>query len=754
MSGVDITPITASVTGTVDTWTAVPPLPSGLVIDPATGTISGTPDAPAPRTEHDIAASNAGGSAHFTLTLQVVAAPRYLYATSSVDRSISLFADDVETGELVRAGQALTSASESAPERMVFDPSGRFAYVPSMTTGNVSSYRIDADTGLFTLVNTVPTAIGPHSIAVDPTSRFAYVASQGSDLLHQFSINPVTGALTQIGGPIATSFQPSDIGIVPAGNLLFITLRGRDTDGLGSAVQGFTIHPVTGQLLATWPNQLLQGGRPISMAIDPIDPVLYVTLEWFEDALPIRFDPVTGLMTPVALRHTGVMPLDIQIHVSGKFAYLVNQGDDTVYAYTVNRSTYLLGFPTVYGTGVAPTSLTLDPSGKFAYVAAKDSGEVIAYAIDETTGGLTEFSRLRTRGAPCDLAFGISDQPANRVPRFVHVAGRTSGDVTSYTIDPATGALTQTDVSPTGSRPSSIAIDPRARFAWIANEESSTISIRTLNATTGALGGSVLDQPLSGKPTRLAVDPTARFLYAVAHSVNVAEDGFLSAWSIDQATGALTMIESEEVGPNPSSVVVDPTGRFVYTANHGSAIPGSSGISIFAIDQDTGAVALAGPPAAAPGLIDLAFHPHGYDACAVLPSSNALVRYTFDPATGNLVAQPPVTSAGPEPYSLSYSPQGEFAYVASRGGGGPGNIALHAVNGSGVLSGATQSLQDGTLPTAIAVDPTGAFVYALNAGSDTISIARLDATSGEMTLMIPVATGVEPGAIAVTGITQ
>jgi 6-phosphogluconolactonase (cycloisomerase 2 family) len=297
-------------------------------------------------------------------------------------------------------------------------------------------------------------------------------------------------------------------------------------------------------------------------------------------------------------------------------------------------------------------------------------------------------------------------------------------------------------------------VDPRRRFAWIANEDSSTISIRTLNPVTGVLGGLVADQAVSGKPTHLTVDPTARFLYSVAHDAVTPEDGWLAAWSIDQTTGALTLIGSEEVGPNPTSVAFEPTGHFLYTANHGTSTPGTSGISVFSIDQGTGAVTVAGPPAAGSGLIDLVFHPLGYEACSVLPSSNALVRFTVDAVDGHLVAQPPVTTSGPEPYSLSFSPQGRFAYVASRGAGGTGNIALHPVSSSGVLGAATQSLEDGTAPSAIAVDPTGSFVYALNAGSDTISIAELDPITGQMTLSIPVATGVEPRAIAVTGITQ
>ena len=39
--------------------------------------------------------------------------------------------------------------------------------------------------------------------------------------------------------------------------------------------------------------------------------------------------------------------------------------------------------------GASPSSVAADPSGKFAYVANADSGNVSMYTIDATTGALT-----------------------------------------------------------------------------------------------------------------------------------------------------------------------------------------------------------------------------------------------------------------------------------------------------------------------------------------------------------------------------
>src|SRR4029078_10304941 len=93
------------------------------------------------------AASNAGGATHFTLNLEVVPAPRFVYATSGVDHSISFFADDIATGELTRAGQAMTNPASRAAEELVFHPNGRFAYATDSVAGTVTELAIDPDTG-------------------------------------------------------------------------------------------------------------------------------------------------------------------------------------------------------------------------------------------------------------------------------------------------------------------------------------------------------------------------------------------------------------------------------------------------------------------------------------------------------------------------------------------------------------------------------------------------------------------------------
>jgi putative Ig domain-containing protein/putative pyrroloquinoline-quinone binding quinoprotein len=73
--GTAITPLFPSVTGTVTTYSVLPPLPAGLSIDAANGKISGTPTLAASAADYVITATNSTGSTTFTLSVTVVLLP-------------------------------------------------------------------------------------------------------------------------------------------------------------------------------------------------------------------------------------------------------------------------------------------------------------------------------------------------------------------------------------------------------------------------------------------------------------------------------------------------------------------------------------------------------------------------------------------------------------------------------------------------------------------------------------------------------
>jgi YVTN family beta-propeller protein len=71
--------------------------------------------------------------------------------------------------------------------------------------------------------------------------------------------------------------------------------------------------------------------------------------------------------------------------------------------------------------------------------------------------------------------------------KFAYVTNFESNDVSMYTIDATTGALTPIGTIAAGQSPTSIAIHPSGKFAYVTNSASNDVSIYSVDAATGAL---------------------------------------------------------------------------------------------------------------------------------------------------------------------------------------------------------------------------------------------------------------------------
>ncbi len=78
----------------------------------------------------------------------------------------------------------------------------------------------------------------------------------------------------------------------------------------------------------------------------------------------------------------------------------------------------------------------------------------------------------------------------------MYVANHASGNVSGYSINGSTGALTELSGSPftAGTGPYGITIDPSGKYVYVANNGSSNVSAWTYDPNTGAL------VPVAGMP--------------------------------------------------------------------------------------------------------------------------------------------------------------------------------------------------------------------------------------------------------------
>ena len=89
----------------------------------------------------------------------------------------------------------------SVPRSLAVDPTGRYLYVPNVSSNDLSAFSVDTKTGALTQLagSPYPVGSGPLSVEVDDSGRFVYVANSASNNVSIYKIDAATGRLTTVG---------------------------------------------------------------------------------------------------------------------------------------------------------------------------------------------------------------------------------------------------------------------------------------------------------------------------------------------------------------------------------------------------------------------------------------------------------------------------------------------------------------------------------------------------------------------------
>ena len=730
ITGIAISSNTPTVAGTVASYSADKALPDGLVLNTTTGEISGTPTAEQAEESYTITATNSGGSTTVTISIVVQTRqyPRFAYVVDQGDNAISIYTVKGSTGQLRPKGYVSTVAS---PRSITVDPKGRFAYLTDYATDNISIYMIDQTTGALTAGTAVAAGTCPDSITIDPTGRFAYTANYASGTISVFTIDQATGALTT-GAAVAAGALPASMAIDLSGRFAYVANTG------DHSVSVYSIDQTTGALAAG--STAETGTSPQSIAITPTGRFAYAANSISNTISVYTVNQSTGALTAGTAVSAGSNPRSIAVDSSGRFVYAANYRSNTISVYTINQATGALTAGTAVATGTNPLSIKVDPSGLAVYVVNNYDSTVSVYSINQSTGALTLAYTSCTLLQPVSISYATGASELTFVPKFAYAANTGSNSVSVYTVNQTTGALTTGTTAGTGgAAPYSVAVDPFGRFAYAANFSSSNVSVFRINQTTGALtAGTAVSAGTN--PYSVAVDPTGRFAYTANYGSNN-----VSVYTINQTTGALTAGTAVSAGTNTSSVTVDPTGRFVYATNYNS-----NNVSVYRINQTTGALT-AGTAVSAGGYpYSVAVDPSGKFAYVANYGGGTVSVYTINPGTGALTAGTAV-SAGPNPYSVTVDPTGRFVYAANYGGN---TISIYTINPiTGALTAGTAAGST-TNPSSITVELSGRFAYVANYSTNIIRLFTINQTTGALAAGSTYGTGTNPRSVVITGVMQ
>ncbi len=458
---------------------------------------------------------------------------RFVYVANHGSDSVSVYAIDTASGALARldadgdpGNGAQDFAAGDGPAGVTVDATGSFLYVPNRNSDTTSAYRIDAITGRLTRLPDIAGRAGNSAMAttrgtaaVRHVPRFAYVTSDNRFVM-AYAIDRESGQLIQAGMEAMTEARPSAIAADPAGRFVYVA----NTDA--NSVLGFGIDAASGELIGAI-TRVATGASPSSIAVDPAGRFAYVVNATTPGTVSAyRIDAATGALTPIDADPstqgvqdfpTGNFPQSVAIAPSGRFAYVVSGSPGSLSAYTIDAATGALapvGTPVATG-GSAARAVAIDPTGRFAYVTNGLSHDVSAFRIDPRSGALSAAGAPVATGGKGPHA--IATDPSGRFVYVTHpltwldsggnVISAATHDVAALRIDPETGGLTLVG-SPvaTGRLPYSIAVDGSGRFAYVAGNESGSVSWHALDAASGEPAGAV---GTASVPFPLAVTTTA-----------------------------------------------------------------------------------------------------------------------------------------------------------------------------------------------------------------------------------------------------
>jgi len=248
--------------------------------------------------------------------------------------------------------------------------------------------------------------------------------------------------------------------------------------------------------------------------------------------------------------------------------------------------------------------------------------------------------------------------------------------------------------------------------------------------------------PVGVGPYSLVVHPSGKFVY-VANSGQLEND--ISLFDV-ASNGALTEITPRTpIGPNasqPQLLAMDPAGGYLYCMN-----TGSNNISVFSIDSSNGVLTQVPNSPVEIGLPPLNMHlaPSGnylyVTTSGGQANSNYGSIYGFSVSAGVLTLIPsangspnPVSSYGINPNGLAIDPSSSYLYAANFSSN---TISIFSIGASGLLQQVPGSpLADTyTAPVSLILDPKGAYLYVANQGSSNVAVYSISSSTGLPTVL-------------------
>ena len=407
---------------------------------------------------------------------------------------------------------------------------------------------------------------------------------------------------------------------------------------------------------------------------------------------------VSGLVgTGLVLQNNGGD--NLAFSVSGAFSFVTKLAANTNYAVTVltqpsgSSCSVANGTGTVTNANITNVAVTCLSSGPLVLVAnsgvTNGNNALSVYRANPSTGALSFLSNVNAGDTP----WALTQLPNHSAAYVTNAVG---GTIQGFDVNNTTGAVTLIPLSSPQSRNSyGVAMDRLGRFVWTANYGYSTVQTFAINGS-GVLAASPPVSTPNSLPWAIAAHPTMDFVYT-AHQSNFA----LMAFSVNTTTGALTQVQSlTNAITSVNALVIDPSGRFAY------AVSGNGGVCAWGINSTTGVLSSVGcaNTASSGGTLSVAVHPGGQFLYTTSDAtSNNISIFAINQTTGALTLSGAPATAGSNPRGIAMNPSGTVLYVTNYVSN---TISVFSVGGAGsTLTSLGAAVPTGVSPVGVAVIP-------------------------------------------------
>ena len=347
---------------------------------------------------------------------------------------------------------------------------------------------------------------------------------------------------------------------------------------------------------------------------------------------------------------------------------------------------------------------------------------------------------------------------------YVTTAKANPGLINAYNVDYQSGALIQIADSPIpsgGKNPVAIVATPNAKFIYVVHRDDSTV-VEFAIGTDGKLYAQHTYNTTGSFPVAAAVDPTGTFLYVAflyqpGYTTASPGPGGINIFPINSDNTLGTPVTQnglsyQAIGNNPISILASPAlasnaaARFVYVVDQETS--GNASVLGFTQNTTTGALTpttstsittVAGTTVATGtkvGVIPsaIAEDPTGRFVYVTDQALNEVFGFLVE-AGGNLEAMVSSPfSTGLFPVGLTIDPRGTYLYTANFNANTVSAFVINTSTGSLTASSGSASIQVGTGPTCITIEPArGIYMFTSNNLDNTVSGEQLNPHNGGLT---------------------